>query len=134
MDMNEYMLDRYYRRKAIAIRVLGGECVKCGATKELEFDHIDPDTKISSIGKMLASASYEKLNSELKKCQLLCKKHHHEKTKSEYAELTECLRGHALAGKNLGVSARGTRFCKYCKYVSRAKSNGYTPKTFEKWL
>lgn len=77
------MLDRYYRRKAEAIEVLGGKCVRCGSVEDLEFDHIDPSTKISTIGKLASTASEEKLWTEVAKCQLLCKACHKEKSKQE---------------------------------------------------
>lgn len=35
--MRKYMLERYYRRKAEAIIALGGKCVKCGSTDNLEL-------------------------------------------------------------------------------------------------
>jgi 5-methylcytosine-specific restriction endonuclease McrA len=38
---------RKYRRE----RLLGGECVRCGATDDLEFDHIDPKTKAFAVVK-----------------------------------------------------------------------------------
>ena len=32
-------------RRKILIERLGGKCVKCGTTENLQFDHIDPNTK-----------------------------------------------------------------------------------------
>ena len=91
--MNSYMKDRYAKRRAEAVVSLGGVCVKCGSTDELEFDHVDRSTKIKSIGCM-SSASKKLFEAELAKCQLLCSPCHLEKSKSEgvfsnqYREMT----------------------------------------------
>jgi hypothetical protein len=29
--------------------MLGGRCVRCGANEDLEFDHIDPSTKVFAV-------------------------------------------------------------------------------------
>lgn len=80
--LNNYMKDRWTKRRAFAVESLGGECVVCGTTDELEFDHIDPDTKIMSIAKA-SSRSETFFWEEAGKCQLLCKPHHKEKTKQD---------------------------------------------------
>jgi hypothetical protein len=43
-------LAHYYRVKEKLIEELGGECVVCGTKEELEFDHVDPATKLFTIG------------------------------------------------------------------------------------
>lgn len=78
--LNEYMKNRWRLRRATAISSLGGCCVVCGTTESLEFDHVDPETKIMSIGKA-SSRSEEFFWAEVNKCQLLCTEHHKEKTK-----------------------------------------------------
>lgn len=78
--MREYMLKRYHRRRNDAIKLLGGKCVICGSVDKLEIDHKDPKTKSYSIGKILTSGAKHKVDSELAKCQLLCQKHHIEKS------------------------------------------------------
>ena len=70
-----YMNNRYAARRAEAIDILGGECVECGTTDNLEFDHIDPTTKSFSIGRG-SSFSDERWYAELEKCQILCHEHH----------------------------------------------------------
>lgn len=77
--MRSYMLARYHRRREEVIRRLGGGCAVCGSTFELEIDHIDPKTKEVS-WKTLAGLAEAKLEKEIKKCQLLCDKHHNEKS------------------------------------------------------
>lgn len=71
--------DRHYRRKRqAAIEYLGGKCVVCGATNNLEFDHVDPSTKEMSISRFLRRR-FEVYKAELDKCQLLCYEHHKNK-------------------------------------------------------
>lgn len=78
-DYNEYQrayqLARYHKRRAEAIKQLGGKCSLCDKTNDLEFDHIDPTLKSFGIG-CLWSCSEEKFQAELSKCQLLCHEHH----------------------------------------------------------
>lgn len=74
--MADYMAKRYYRRREAALAALGGKCIKCGSTENLEFDHIDASTKSFDIGTAMASKAESVLQEELKKCQLLCRRHH----------------------------------------------------------
>jgi hypothetical protein len=76
-----YQIDRYRRWMTEAREMLGGQCVVCGTTEDLEFDHISPATKLFALtdyrpGKTAWLA-------EAVKCQLLCKTHHREKTARE---------------------------------------------------
>ena len=68
------------RRRADAIRSLGGVCVRCGASEDLEIDHIDPMTKEFEITDVLTMRA-ETRDRELAKCQLLCSYHHLFKTR-----------------------------------------------------
>ena len=58
---------------------LGNKCTHpgCNQTENLQFDHIDPKTKCFNVN---PQDSWEKTLPELDKCQLLCPKHHLEKT------------------------------------------------------
>lgn len=80
--MREYVLARYHRRRLEWVEVKGGRCVQCGATDNLEFDHIDAATKSATISK-LWSMNDEIIEAELEKCQLLCHDHHMEKSKRD---------------------------------------------------
>jgi hypothetical protein len=62
--------------------------VVCGSKKRLQFDHIERRSGKSSfvITKRLASVAESKLDGELTKCQLLCFKHHQEKTLLELGQ------------------------------------------------
>jgi len=80
--MREYMLNRYHRRRAEAMLRIGGKCVDCGTTENLEFDHVDPTTKEFEISKIW-SYSKTKLEYELEKCVLRCSFHHSQKSAIE---------------------------------------------------
>lgn len=54
----------------------------CGTDHNLEFDHIDPSTKVAQVSSpKLLDGPLEAFLHEVDKCQLLCKKHHVEKTR-----------------------------------------------------
>ena len=75
-------LKNYYKNKDAALAYLGGVCVVCGTTDDLEFDHIDPETKSFTIGSRIAQTPWSNLKDELDKCQLLCNTHHIDKHRS----------------------------------------------------
>jgi 5-methylcytosine-specific restriction endonuclease McrA len=77
--MNEYMKKRWEIRRKIAVGYLGGHCARCEEVDALDFDHIDPTTKIMSIARA-SSRSEDFFWTEVDKCQLLCKPCHLEKT------------------------------------------------------
>jgi 5-methylcytosine-specific restriction endonuclease McrA len=78
--MRDYQKARYYRRRLEAIASLGGKCVACGQTEDLEFDHINPLDKTYNVARILTGGSEQKVQAELQKCQLLCKECHDKKT------------------------------------------------------
>lgn len=63
------------RRRAACIAALGGVCVDCGATAELDFDHKDPRAKVARVAQ-LWTAKKIVLWREVKKCELRCKRCH----------------------------------------------------------
>ena len=77
--MNNYMKNRWTKRRLTAIEKLGGKRKECNSTENLQFDHIDRLTKIASIADM-SSMSEIKFWAEVDKCQLLCLKCHQKKT------------------------------------------------------
>lgn len=80
--MAAYMKKRRSNRLLEMKQRLGGKCVKCGSVKSLEFDHIDPSTKFSTITKaQLLDGPLENLITEVDKCQLLCSPCHKLKTR-----------------------------------------------------
>ena len=78
--MRDYQKSRYHRRRLEAIAFLGGKCVFCGQTENLEFDHVDASSKTYNVARILTGGSEQKVQSELEKCQLLCKNCHDKKT------------------------------------------------------
>lgn len=81
--MRVYMAERYKRRRAEAIERLGGKCVDCGTTENLEFDHKDRSQKLYDIGKRLAGVAEAKLWAELGKCELRCDTHHNIRSRQQ---------------------------------------------------
>lgn len=88
----------------------GGKCVKCSSTHRLEFDHINPEEKVSH---RIWSWSRDRIEAELAKCQLLCRDCHLSKTfndnyatafnPAELAELADAVALGATASNGVGV-------------------------------
>ena len=75
-------MEQYREKKEKIFAHLGGKCVQCGSSDDLQIDHtnhLDKDFTISNWWGL----SWEKLLPELEKCQLLCKPCHRGKTKQE---------------------------------------------------
>lgn len=120
--MRIYMLDRYKRRTQEAKERLGGKCVECGATEQLEFDHIDRTTKSFTVGRQIVSCSQERFEAEIVKCQLLCKPCHIAKTKRDLGQPPEPLHG---------TTTRYTHWkckCEICRTARNARSREYMRK------
>jgi len=78
-ELNKKRIDRKRKHRQYLIEMLGGKCLGCGTTKNLQFDHIDRTQKSFCISSSLAS-KLEKIVEEAKKCQLLCETCHQHKT------------------------------------------------------
>lgn len=76
---NENVRKRREKRRNDLIEHLGGKCVGCGVTTNLQFDHIDRTQKSFSVGSSLGK-SWSSLFEEVEKCQLLCNSCHSIKT------------------------------------------------------
>ena len=66
------------RNRNNAIETLGGKCVDCGTTENLEFDHKVAGTGDIKICHILSST--QKLQEEIKKCELRCNQCHKART------------------------------------------------------
>lgn len=90
-------LEYYYRTKNIRIskqigrrkellneakEKLGGKCVWCKTTKDLQFDHIDDAIKKYNVGNAVRNTK-EVFWNEVEKCQLLCCKCHNKKSAAQ---------------------------------------------------
>ena len=82
------------RKRNILIEHLGGQCVGCGTTHNLQFDHIDRANKSFTIGRCLGN-KLDDLIIEANKCQLLCKSCHKIKTRA-HNDTHETLKGYVL--------------------------------------
>ena len=112
ISRNEYMRLRYHERHDDAIKRLGGKCVVCGSTKDLQLDHINRDEKSFPIGQMW-SVSKERYEAELAKCQLLCWVCHKAKTQWEVGR---------KAAKDTHGTLAAYRYCK-CDLCRKAYSD-----------
>ena len=121
--LNAYMKARYKKRREFALAYLGGKCVHCGATEDLEFDHIDRKEKEATIADMMLWAK-DRLLKELDKCQLLCKSCHNEKTLKDLNKKN---------AKNSHGTISSYRYCK-CHLCKTAKSEYTKKKKQEKKL
>ena len=73
----------YDGNRQYLIDKMGGQCVSCGTTDNLEFDHINPlDKSLDITHKLTLKNAYqlEEVIEELNKCQLLCEQCHKNKT------------------------------------------------------
>jgi hypothetical protein len=75
----DYLKRRRQQRREQFKQLLGGRCINCGRTSNLQFDHKDPSKKEFRISIMIDSPE-QRLLDELKKCQLLCADCHKKKT------------------------------------------------------
>jgi hypothetical protein len=99
------------KRRAECIAYLGGKCVQCGSTDELDIDHIDPSTKSFKISNRLNSR-WSILEPELRKCQLLCRPCHIVKTEPESRFAAAMLR----AGRRAGSRGKAVAFWQHGTY------------------
>ena len=109
--MNSYIKAQYKKRIAVAKDSLGGKCALCGSIENLEFDHIDPSTKIDCVTSM-HSFSQKRFEAEIDKCQLLCSLCHKEKNLMDL---------NVVSAKTTHGTISSYRYCK-CDLCRKAKS------------
>lgn len=87
------------RRRLLFIDILGGCCVGCMSTDNLEFDHVFREDMSFRIGTALLM-KLEHVLLELQKCQLLCHDCHVKKTNTEYNRSSGQVHGTASSYTN----------------------------------
>lgn len=100
------------KRRQKVIEYLGGVCVRCGSTEDLETDHVNSAEKSFDVSRNL-NRRWEVLVTELDKCQLLCHSCHREKT-------VEC--GEAGGGGNRLAEVPHGTFSGYVYWKCRCES------------
>ena len=91
--MRKYNRNKYRKRRAEVVEILGGKCESCGTTENLEVDHIDPNEKTLNIAKVLHGTKWELIKEELTKCQLLCNTCHRKKSKKDGSTFKNVAKG-----------------------------------------
>lgn len=81
-ERRKYQAEYRRKRRDKAIALLGGKCIVCGTTEDLEFNHIDPNTKRFQLATWDGKQSL--YWEEVLKCNLLCKTHHDEETARQW--------------------------------------------------
>ena len=94
-ELRPYKREQRKRNKDRLVAHLGGKCVGCGVTENLQFDHIDRTQKEFSISTN-RDKPYDILLKEAEKCQLLCEECHRIKTRVCY-DNAALLKGHSLS-------------------------------------
>ena len=112
-------------RRLRGIELLGGQCIQCESTDNLEFDHTDPDSKDLKLRGdhrpgFPWSWSWSRIEEELEKCQLLCGDCHKIKTLEMFPE-----RQHGTVTMYDNSGCR----CDLCKEASRKQKAAWRLKS-----
>lgn len=83
----KYLNERYAAQRADLIARLGGVCTICGSTEKLEIDHVEWNKKSFNVGALWPTKKLPLVHEELKKCQLLCREHHEQKSSADMLEI-----------------------------------------------
>ena len=123
--MNEYMKRRYKQRRQLAIEELGGKCVRCGSSRNLEFHHVDPDSKSITIAKG-SSMSQERWDAEIAKCHLLCRPCHisEHRVQNECGDMKKYWQGCRCGACRAAASARNKAYKKKKPAAGSSAANG----------
>lgn len=94
-----------------------GPCRQCQSWEGLELDHIDPATKTTH---RVWSLSKAERDEELKKCQVLCRRCHREKTNATLAKPL-------VHGTRHGYAKHGCR-CDACREENNKRARAWRDK------
>jgi hypothetical protein len=113
----------YKEQRAKAIANLGGKCVECGATEDLEIDHIEAGSRRAAAltnSRPTLKAVNDAARGETYGLQLLCHSHHQAKTTIDRKKVTtstdEVNAALNLAAKAIGHAMTGD----FEKFVDQA--------------
>lgn len=84
-DRTGYLTERRAKRRQMLKDHIGGKCVKCGTTKDLQFNHKNPAEKQFTISEIIYK-NIEFVLKEVEKCELLCKECHLTETRRQYKD------------------------------------------------
>lgn len=122
-DRKSYDMNRYYSRRTQFIELLGSKCIDCGSDKDLQFDHVDPSSKVFDVSRNMFRP-IEVLLLELKKCVLRCKTCHRLKSNDE----SSVVHGEGLSGKkNCKCIPCRNRKSEYNRHYKQAMKIRKTP-------
>lgn len=113
--MRNYMKNRYHQKRNELIKLLGGKCVNCGTTDNLEIDHIDSSKKTFRAADIHSIAD-DVVKKELDNFQLLCATCHESKTNEKWDR--------SIPNSNHGTYWKYVREgcrCSECKKAFRAR-------------
>lgn len=119
-DMARYMADRRKHNRQRSIIFLGGKCQRCGSVHNLEIDHINRKDKCFTLSGKGLDFTWNKIEAELVKCQLLCQNCHLVKS-YEAGDLTKSQHGSYRKYQS------GCR-CHLCRKVPRDTARRYRKK------
>ena len=114
--------ERKRHRRAQLIEMLGGICVRCGTTEDLEFDHIDSSTKRFVVCSNLARP-WDDLVDEALRCQLLCKPCHQAKGAEDRPEPPHGIYRYSDLGCRCAI-CRAANAAKSARRRARRRANG----------
>lgn len=79
-DINIRTISKRRAIKAEGVRLLGGQCLKCGENRPylLDFHHIEKETKDYSPSSLIMDSKIEEFFEEIQKCILFCSNCHRE--------------------------------------------------------
>lgn len=117
---------RSQEKKLLAVKSLGGKCVRCGYDKclaALEFHHQDPnkDVEVSS----LRRRTLDKILEEVRKCTLLCANCHREEHYTDLGPVQGKRRTRGGCGTSTGYKVCGPPKCRKCQEYKRRYMNKY---------
>jgi hypothetical protein len=124
-DSRPYFRRRYHERRAEWIAKLGGVCIDCGSSENLQFDHADASTKSFDVSRAMTHTT--KIEAELAKCVLRCRACHRRKTvaSGEHGGGHNKLPDEAYLHGTARMYHKGCR-CELCREAKRQYRRGLT--------